>query len=251
VSVGYYGRRFYDLYGVVNLAVTPADYTPVTINNPLGGASLTVYNQNPSTLGHINLLQKTLPNLFQRYNGVEFTVNSRISKATVYAGFTIGKNYGTPDGSTTSNDFNNPNNLTNYAGNAGYDSTYQLHAGFSYQAPGRVEVAGSLRENSGLPQSRTSNVTQAIVPGLTQVTQAVLVAPLGAFRYPWQNLLDLRFSRAFKFRERVGVEPIVDLFNVFNSSAVTSAVTTIGPSLLKPSQIDMGRLLRLGGRVTF
>lgn len=40
---------------------------------------------------------------------------------------------------------------------------------------------------------------------------------------------------------------IVDLFNVFNSSAVT----TIGPSLLKPSQIDMGRLLRLGGRVTF
>jgi carboxypeptidase family protein/TonB-dependent receptor-like protein len=251
VSVGYYGRHFYDLYGVVNLAVTPADYTPVTINNPLGGASLTVYNQNPSTLGRINLLQKTLPNLFQRYNGVEFTVNSRISKATVYAGFTIGKNFGTPDGSTTSNDFNNPNYLINYAGNAGYDSTYQLHAGFSYQMPGRIEVAGSLRENSGLPQSRTYNVTQAIVPGLTQVTQAVLVAPLGAFRYPWQNLLDLRVSRVFGFRERVRLEPIVDLFNVFNSSAVTSAVTTIGPSLLRPSQIDMGRLLRLGGRITF
>jgi hypothetical protein len=53
------------------------------------------------------------------------------------------------------------------------------------------------------------------------------------------------------FRERVRLEPIVDLFNVFNSSAVTSAVTTIGPSLLRPSQIDMGRLLRLGGRITF
>jgi len=178
-------------------------------------------------------------------------VNSRISKATVYAGFTIGKNYGTMDGSTTTNDFNNPNNLINYAGNAGYDSTYQLHAGLSYQLPGRIEIAGSLRENSGLPQSRTYVVTQAIVPGLTQVTQNVLAAPLGAFRYPWQNLLDLRFSRVFKFRERIGLEPIVDLFNVFNSSAVTSAVTTIGPSLLKPSQIDMGRLLRLGGRITF
>ena len=44
---------------------------------------------------------------------------------------------------------------------------------------------------------------------------------------------------------------MADLYNVFNSNAVTSAVTTIGPSLLKPSNIDMGRMLRLGGRVTF
>ena len=251
VSVGYYGRHFYDLYGVVNLAVTPSDYTPVTISNPLGGGSLTVYNQNPSTLGKINLLQKTLPSLYQRYNGVEFLVNSRISKATVYAGFTIGKNFGTPDGSSTSADFNNPNNLINYAGNAGYDSTYNLRAGFSYRLPGRVDFAGSLRENSGLPQSRSYTVTQAIVPGLTQVTQSILVAPSGAFRYPWQNLLDLRFSRVFKVRERLSFEPIADLFNVFNSSAVTSAVTAIGPSLLRPSNIDMGRLLRLGGRINF
>jgi hypothetical protein len=43
----------------------------------------------------------------------------------------------------------------------------------------------------------------------------------------------------------------MDLYNTFNSSAVTSAVTTIGPSLLKPSNIDMGRLFRLGGRITF
>src|SRR5579872_901452 len=50
VSVGYYGRKFYNLFGQVNLAVTPDDYTPVTITNPLGG-SLTVYNQLPSTLG--------------------------------------------------------------------------------------------------------------------------------------------------------------------------------------------------------
>lgn len=251
VSVGYYGRHFYDLYGVINTAVPPSDYTPVTIANPLGGASLVVYNQFPSTLGQINLLQKTLPFLYQKYNGVEFQANSRVQKLTVYAGFTIGKNFGTPDGSTTSSDFNNPNNLINYQGNAGYDSTYQLRAGFSYTLPLKIAVAGSLRENSGLPQSRSYTVTQSIVPGLTQVTQSVLVAPAGTFRYPWQNLFDLRFSRQFKFRERITIEPIADLFNVFNSSAVTSAVTIIGSSLGKPSNIDMGRLLRLGGRVTF
>jgi hypothetical protein len=250
VSVGYYGRRFYDLYGIVNTAVPTADYTPVTINNPLGG-SLTVYNQLPSTLGQINYLEKTIPSLYQRYSGVEFQVNTRLNKLMIYSGFTVGKSYGTPDGASTTMDFNNPNNLINYAGNAGYDSTYQLHTQFSYTLPGKIEIAGTLRENSGLPESRTYNVTQSIVPGLTQVTQAVLVAPLGAYRYPWQNLLDLRLSRTFRIRERFTVEPLMDLYNTFNSSAVTSAVTTIGPSLLKPSNIDMGRLFRLGGRITF
>jgi len=249
VSVGYYGRQFYDLFGDINTAVPQSDYTPVTIANPLTGQPLTVYNQLPSTLGQISLIQKTLPSLYEHYNGVEFQVNSRVNKVSVFAGFTIGKSYGTPSG--TSTDLNNPNNLINFAGNLNYDQPYQLRAGFSYQAPFHIEIAGSLRENSGLPENRTFTVTQALVPGLTQVTQSIQVAPLGAFRYPWQNLFDLRFSRKFKFRERIGIEPLVDLFNVFNSSAITSEVTTIGSALGRPSNIDMGRLLRLGGRITF
>jgi hypothetical protein len=251
VSVGYYGRHFYDLYGIVNTDVPSTDYTAVQIANPLTGSALTVYNQLPSTLGQISYLEKTLPNLYQRYNGVEFQANSRIHKLMIYGGLTIGKNYGTPDGSSTSSDFNNPNVLINYAGNAGYDSTYQLRVQFAYTLPGKISISGSLRENSGLPQSRSYTVTQAIVPGLTQVTQSILVAPSGAYRYPWQNLFDIRLSRTFKLGEKISLEPIADIFNVFNSSAITSEVTTIGSSLGKPSNIDMGRLLRLGGRVTF
>jgi hypothetical protein len=251
VSVGYYHRRFYDLYGIVNTAVPSSAYTPVTITNPITNQPLTVYNQAPSTLGQINLVEKTIPSLYQRYNGVEFQVNSRFSRATLFGGFTIGKDYGTPDGSTTSIDFNNPNSLINLAGNLGYDSTYQVRAGASYQFKWGIMLSGSLRENSGLPESRTYNVTRSIVPGLTQVTQAVLVAAPGAYRYPWQNLLDLRFAKVFHIGERVQIEPDVDLFNVFNCSAVTSAVTTVGPSLLKPSGIDFGRLLRLGGQIRF
>jgi hypothetical protein len=251
VSVGYYGRHFYNLYGIVNTDVPSTDYTSVQIANPLTGAPLTVYNQNPATLGQISYLEKTLPNLYQRYNGVEFQVNSRVHKLMIYSGLTIGKNYGTPDGSSTSGDFNNPNNLINYAGNAGYDSTYQLRTQFAYMLPGKINISGTLRENSGLPQSRGYTVTTAMVPGLTQVTQSILVAPLGAYRYPWQNLFDVRLSRTFRLGEKVKLEPIADIFNVFNSSAITSEVTTIGSSLGKPSNIDMGRLLRLGGRVTF
>ncbi len=251
VSVGYYHRRFYDLYGIVNTLVPSSNYTAVTITNPITNHPMTVYNQNPATLGQINLLEKTIPSLYQRYNGIEFQVNTRLKKATVFGGFTYGKDYGTPDGSTTTMDFNNPNNLINLAGNLGYDSPYQVRAGASYQFRWGILVSGSLRENSGLPQSRTYNVTQAIVPGLTQVTQAVLAAPPGAYRYPWQNLLDLRVSKIFRIRDRVQIEPIADIFNVFNCSAVTSAVTTVGPSLLRPSNIDFGRMLRLGGQIRF
>ena len=49
----------------------------------------------------------------------------------------------------------------------------------------------------------------------------------------------------------VRVEPTVDLFNVFNNNAVTNAVTAVGSSLGRPSAIVMGRLLRVGGHVTF
>jgi hypothetical protein len=250
--VGYYRRKFSDLYGIVNTAVPLSAYTPVSITNPLTNQTITVYNQMPSTLGQFNLVQKTLPSLYQKYNGVEFQVNTQLSaKLTFFAGLTIGKDYGTPDGSTTSMDFNNPNNLINYQGNFGYDSPYQVRAGGSWEMWHGIHIAGSLRESSGLPQGRTYNITQSIVPGLTQVTQSILAAPNGTYRYPWQNLLDIRVSKIFRFGERFQVEPIADLFNVFNCSSVTSAVTTIGPSLLRPSNIDMGRMVRLGGQIKF
>ena len=65
--------------------------------------------------------------------------------------------------------------------------------------PADVQLLGSLRESSGLPQTRTYVVTTSHVPGLTQVTQNVQVAERGEFRYPWVNLLDLRVAKSFRF----------------------------------------------------
>jgi Carboxypeptidase regulatory-like domain len=251
VSVGYYHRHFYDLYGIVNTAVPSSDYTPTTITNPITGNPMTVYNQLASTLGQIDNVEKTLPQLHQGYNGVEFQANTQFAKATLFGSFTLGKDAGTPDGSTTSNDFNNPNNLINYTGKIGYDSKYQVRMGGSYSFWHAWQVSGALRVNSGQPESRSYTVTQAVVPNLTQVTQSILVAPSGAYHYPWQNLLDMRLAKTFHMGDHLQMQPSLDLFNVFNSSAVTSAVTTVGPSLLEPSNIVDGRLLRLGGQITF
>jgi hypothetical protein len=93
-------------------------------------------------------------------------------------------------------------------------------------------------------------LTTSIVPGLTQVTQNVKAAPAGDFRYPWVNLVDIRLMKVFKFGSKK-FEPTIDLYNLFNNNAITSANTTIGPSLGLPSAIVMGRLVRIGGRIAF
>ena len=246
VSVGYYGRRYTDLYTTVNDAVPSTAYSPVTITNPLTNEPLVVYNQDPATRGQVRNVLKTLPELKQTYNGVEFQVNTRMANATAFAGLTIGKDYGDQD----SGDLNNPNLRINNTGRIGFDAPYQIRGGFSYMLPATIQLSGSIREASGLPQTRVYVVTTSVVPGLTQVNQNVQVAERGEYRYPWVNLVDLRLTKSFQ-AGRARIEPTLDLYNVFNNNAVTSAVTTLGASLGRPSAIVMGRLLRLGGRITF
>jgi len=246
VSLGYYGRRFGDLYTTVNAAVPSTAYTPVTVTNPLTNQALTVYNQDPATRNAVRNVVTTVPELEQHYNGVEVQMNTRMRNGSVFGGLTIGRDYGDQD----SGDLNNPNVRINNQGAVGFDSTYQIRGGFSWRVPGDVQLSGSIRESTGLPQTRVFVVTTAVVPGLTQVNQNVQAVPRGEFRYPWVNLLDLRVARSFKAGS-TRFEPTLDLFNVFNNNAVTSAVTTIGSSLGRPSAIVMGRLLRVGGRITF
>jgi hypothetical protein len=246
VMAGYYWRRFWDLYTTVNDAVPPTAYSPVTITNPLTNEPLTVYNQDPATRGAVRNVLKTIPDLNQRYHGAEFQVNTRLSRATFFAGLTIGANRGDQD----TGDLNNPNLRINNYGAVGFDAPYQIRGGFSYTMPLEIQLSGSIREQSGLPETRTYPVTTAQVPGLTQVTQNVQVAPRGEYRFPWVNIVDLRVSKSFR-SGNVSVDPILDLFNIFNNNAVTNAVQTVGTSLGRPSAIVMGRLVRIGARVNF
>lgn len=246
VALGYYGRKWFDLYTTVNAAVPPSAYTPVTITNPLTNEPMTVYNQDPATRGQVRNVLTTIPELTQRYNGVEVQVNTRFDKGSVFGGLTVGENFGDID----SGDLNNPNLRINNRGNVGFDSKYQFRGGFSYRLPAAILFSGSVREGQGLPQTRTYVVTTAVVRGLTQVNQNVQAAPRGEYRYPWINLVDIRFAKKFR-SGGVSFEPTLDVFNLFNNNAVTNANQTIGASLLRPSAIVMGRLFRVGGRIDF
>ena len=54
-----------------------------------------MYNQDPATRGAVrNVADHDSRRCEQHYNGVEFQVNTRFSKATVFGGLTIGSDYG-------------------------------------------------------------------------------------------------------------------------------------------------------------
>jgi hypothetical protein len=250
VGAAFYHRHIYNFFGIRNLAVPPSDYTPVTINNPLTNQTLTVYNQLPSTLGMSSIYLTNQNILYQGYNGVEFTMNWSFRNGSyIGGGVTIGKTLGNTLGSST--DLNNPNNLINDYGRVGYDSPYVENFGGLWQLPLGFQWSGTLRATTGLPFTPTYVVTRTVVPGLTQTSQSILAAPNGQYRYPENVLVDMRFGKLIKIRERVRVQVFADLFNVLNSSAITSESTTIGTSFGKPAAINEGRLLRLGGELHF
>src|SRR5690606_26863567 len=108
-----------------NTAVTPADYTPVTVEGPEG--PVTAYNQSPETLNLASRVITNIPGLEDTYNGVEFTVTKRMSDNwQLLGGYTVGKDEGVYDRGLN-DDFNIPNlNINRENARIGQDSTHLL-----------------------------------------------------------------------------------------------------------------------------
>ena len=251
VSAAYYFRPSRNNYGVANTLVPSTDYTPVNITNPLTGGSMTVYNQFAADRGKIYLLLDNYKQLNSEYNGVEFLAKQQFNRAGSFisTAFTIGRKYGSALGSST--DLNNPNNLINAIGAIDGDSTYQFRLNGVYRLPWNLQFAGNYQHNTGTPFNPTYTVTTGIVPGLTQVTQNVQLLKSGTQRLPSLNLLDLRISRIFTFRDKWKVEPTADLYNTLNVNTPYTSVTTVGPNLGNYSANTEGRFLKIGLKVDF
>ena len=204
VGAAFYHRHTSNFFGIRNLDVPPSDYTPVTINNPVTNQPLTVYNQNPATLGMSSIYLTNQSSLFQGYNGADFTVRWGFPNGSyVGGGFTVGTTRGTTLGGST--DLNNPNNLINDYGRVGYDSPYVENFEGSWQLPYGFQWSGTLRATTGLPiPARLIGSAvcchSLVVPGLTQTQPDVTAAPSGQYRYPDNVLVDMRFAKSFSIR---------------------------------------------------
>jgi hypothetical protein len=248
VTVTYYRRDYSDTIGTKNLAVPSSAYTPATIINPLTGEPLTVYNQDPATRGRIDSVRDNYEGIERSYNGFEAVVEKRFAAGfMMIAGVTLGAKKGT----VNTSDLNNPNLLINNYGNLDTDAKRIVNVSAIYHLPWKLILSGHLNHRTGFPLQRNLSVGRTLVPNLTQVTQTVVLVPRGDVRLPSLNLLDFRLARAFSAGNRVTIEPIVDVYNVFNSGTVLAEVQTVGPSLGRVSDTLGGRLVRLGLKASF
>jgi hypothetical protein len=249
VSAGVFYRQNRNNIGSANIDAPTNAYTPFTISNPLTGAPLTIYNEAPADKGMNYLLEQNYKQLNSQYVGTDLIARKIFGSkgAFVQASLTIGELYGEGGAS----DLNNPNLLYNSIGAIGQDSTYQFRMNGSYPLPWKIKVSGNYQHLTGTPFTPTYTVTTALDPGLTQLSQTVALVKPGSERLPDINLMDLRFSRAFTFRERWKVSPMVDIYNLFNSNTPYTEVTTVGPNLGHYSANTEGRFLKVGLQVNY
>ncbi len=248
ISVMFYHRTNRKITGTRNTVVPPTAYTAATVPNPLGG-TMTIYNLNPSYVGLQQNLREAIDLLDTDYNGVETTVVKNFSDNwQMMFGATFGRN----KGGLAFGDMNDPNNLINQQGVVGNDSSRQFRLSGTYLVPKvSVAVSGSFVRNTGYPRQFTYAVTRAAFPGMTRSSQTIRLNASGDERLPSVTLLDMRFSRPFRFAGGRVFEPQIDLFNITNNDVIVRMVDAVGPRLGYPSEILAPRIIRFGFSIKF
>lgn len=245
VAATYYRRHNRRLFSGINQAVPPELYTRVTVDGPAG--PVTVFNQDPATLGLASRVIANVPGLEGTYNGVELTARKRYAdRWHMMAGVTIGKNEGVFDRGLN-DDFNNPNlNINREDAILGQDSTYGVKLVGSYLLPLDVMVSSNVRYFTGQPILK-----QVTVRGLNQGTVSILDEPRGRTRLDDVTLWDFRAAKIFRMGGGREVEVMLDVFNLLNEDARTVVNGNVGPLFGRPIAILPPRVARLGARVTF
>lgn len=213
--------------------------------------TVTVYNQDPGTLGQDYFLL-TNPDRKTHYYGLDLTLVKRYGeKFTFFLSLTATEAPGTtsPGNTEWENDdgvvgalFDNPNMQINTRGRVRFDRAYTGRIGLTYRAPLGIRCAGILKYYDGQPFVR-----KIIVEGLNQGPFFIQAHTRGEARYEYNLTLDLRLEKIFVF-EKTRLRFILDGFNIFNSGLATEENEWTGPEfpLRFATEIQSPRVFRLG-----
>ena len=111
-----------------------------------------------------------------------------------------------------------------------------------------MELSGLYRAQSGIPGQRTETFSS---PLLQQGTVTLRMEPFGAERGPVIQLTNLKIAKTFTLLEHFRLQANLEGFNVFNSSAATSASYLTGPTYQHITGIVSPRVARVGLKLTF
>jgi hypothetical protein len=247
VTGGYFRRGYHRLITSTNLAVGLADYTPITIANPLGGDSVTVYSLNPAKLGLVNILDSTSTENSRTYNGVEGNLDVRLTRRLrAFGGITVDRSR-----SILCDVQDDPNQLR-YCDQTQFSMPLrtQFKLSGSYLLPFGFRTSAVLQSYPGSMLAVNYLVNRAIAPGLTQSQVSVPIAPPGSRYGDRLTQLDARFAKTVRIRH-IEVEGAFDIFNAANSSAAFNEVQTYGSSLGRPTDVIQGRIFRFAAQMKF
>ncbi|MBI3492739.1 MAG: TonB-dependent receptor [Acidobacteria bacterium] len=269
ISAGYYRRQFYNLQVTDNQNLTAAEWTAYSINTPadtrlpLSGQPIPMYTLNANKVGGAidNLVTYSSLN-GTTYNGFEVTANARRDKFIVFGGVTTDRRASTTcDGDNVTNGNtarDNPNSLRFCDTVLPFRTT--VKASVAYNLPYDVQVSGSFTSIPGPTVNANFTVTSAIagrpIIGSTTGTASTVVNLIepGTVFLDYQNRLDMRFGRTFRFN-RTRVQGFADIFNVFNAGTVLSVNQTYSLGATNPwftpTTIMDGRYVRFGMQMSF
>ena len=167
------------------------------------------------------------PNVLQSYKGLEITVTRRFTKNwSVLAGYTRSKN----EISNVSVDVS-PNYLINASGNISPDARCSGCGASNADRPNQFKLTGiymlpwydiiTSANYSGLSGPPiTRQITRSVGFGFTET---INLEPIGTDRLPFENRLDLRVGKVFKFANNRSLEGSIDFDNIFNADWVWQA----------------------------
>ncbi|HET7216781.1 MAG TPA: hypothetical protein VFJ02_01975, partial [Vicinamibacterales bacterium] len=288
LDVTYTRRWFRGFSAADNLALAPADLTPFTIVAPSdprlpGGGGYVVsglYNVVPGKAGLVDNLiadSDTFGAWTQHFDGIDVTVSMRSVKGVTLAG-------GTSTGETIADNCGVRGRLPELAttttgtsafgpglgGSAVTPSSPYCHVNYgvltqvrgftAYTIPkAGIEVAAAFQSKPGpmlaanyaAPSAAAEpSLGRPLSGGAANVT-VNLIAP-GTMYAPRINQLDVRAGKTLAYR-RTRSRLALDVFNLFNSSAVLSYDTSFVPngSWLQPQSILTPRLFKLSAEIDF
>ncbi len=298
VEVDYIHRTWGNLQYTVNRALTPASFDPFVYNVPQdsrlpggGGYPLTFYDVKPAFFGKFDNFQSFADNLggaYNKFNGVDFTVNARLRDFTFQGGTSSGNDVEDDCGVVAQH----PDIYISAYGWGGSLNAFSQF--FPVGIPGQWPQQFCHRESGWLTNAKglvTYNVPKidallaatfhsipypgsnfpavasqslgAQVLALPQF-QTNLGRPLssgipieflnivqpGALNYQRLNQMDFRVGKNLRFG-RTKALVAVDIFNLFNSNTPDVYQQTYGTTYLNPLSITVARLFKISAQIDF
>jgi hypothetical protein len=242
------------------------NYTPMTIYNALTGEPITVYSRTAAAAAAPTLNLDTFdPNRESVYNAFNFEFRARPGGGSqIFGGFAFERQL---DTNCTAPD--NPNSLR-FCDDTQSDVPFgkQFKIAGSYPLPYGVQLSGSFQSNQGATSNRRMTITrgstrypsncpapcpagQVILPSSFQPASlnVELEAPHATFTERI-NQLDLKVAKNFKVN-RFTISPQLEIFNINNSDAIISYVSTsaLSSSYLFANSVMQPRMIGVSAQV--